>query len=226
MLDNLFKVFKISALGMVMVLGVCVADTLKHVKDAADATTTALSSASRTLKGVDSALNDPDKGIRGTLQNTNAILIQVGLTADEIRRTSMEQRVAARKVDEKILDTVGHVNVLADSAVYDLHATSLDVRTVLNRLPPLLDATTAAVNSTNELVSNSDIAATLHNINLTTGEMDVTLKHVAGVTANLETMSGELSKSLHRTLNPTKKSLALGYVMTALKFGAALSPLY
>lgn len=171
---------------------------------------------------IDSQLNA--KG--GLFDIVRATALHADRTVGEAAIASRQQRVAAEKLDVELIGTVKHVNRVVDGVANDLSQVSLDVHDTLMKLGPVLDSTTKTLDSARALLDNQDILSTLTNINKSTAEIDITLQHVSGVTGNLEQMSADLSKSLHKTLNPSRKSLALGYGLTALKFGGALVPLF
>lgn len=189
--------------------------TLTKLDATLDATAATLTSANQMVAGVNVRLNAHG----GLLDIAKATMLHADRAVGEAAIASRQQRVAAAKMDEAVLGTVAHVNTTLDSLAGNIRATTDDVHNSLIRVPALLDSTTLAINAANRTISNADIPKTLANIAETT-------KHVDGVAAHLEAMSGELDKSLHKTLNPSRKSLALGWVMTTLKLGAALSPLY
>lgn len=171
---------------------------------------------------IDSQLNANS----GLFDIVRATALHADRAVGEAAIASREQRVAAEKLDVELIGTVKHVNRVMDDVANDLGQVSVDVHDTLTKLAPVLDSTTRTLDSAQALLDNQDILSTLTNINKSTAEIDVTLQHVSGVTANLEQMSGDLSKSLHKTLNPSRKSLALGYGLTVLKFGGALVPLF
>jgi uncharacterized protein YoxC len=228
-MDNAIKTAKLALLVCLAVLCVCVADTLRHVRQSSDALTLTLGSvnqtvtdADRTVLATNAALNT--KG--GILDIVKATALHADRAVGEAAITSRQQRVAAAQLDTDILGTVNHVNVVMDSLAGNIRATTEDVHNSLIRVPALVDATNATVTSANRVLSNSDIPATLANIDAATKEINTTLVHVSGVTANLNAMSADLNKSLHKTLNPSRKSVALGWGLTALKIGAATATLF
>lgn len=171
---------------------------------------------------IDSQLNAKS----GLFEIVRATALHADRAVGEAAIASREQRIAAKMLDVELIGTVKHVNRVVDDAANDLGQVSVDVHDTLTKLGPVLDSTTKTLDSARSLLDNQDILSTLTNINKSTAEMNVTLQHVSGVTGNLEQMSADLSKSLHKTLNPSRKSLALGYGLTILKFGGALVPLF
>lgn len=171
---------------------------------------------------IDSQLNAK----AGLFDIVRATALHADRAVGEVAIASRQQRVAAEQLDLELIGTVKHVNKVVDDVANDLGEVSVDVHDTLTKLGPVLDSTTRTLDSAQTLLDNQDILSTLTNINKSTAEMNVTLQHVSGVAGNLEQMSGDLSKSLHKTLNPSKKSLALGYGLTILKFGGALVPLF
>jgi len=228
-MDNVIKAAKFALLCVMTVVGVEAVRVLQHVKASSDALTLTLTSvnqtvtdADRTVLATNAALNA--KG--GILDIVKATALHADRAVGEAAITSRQQRVAAAQLDTDILGTVNHVNVVMDSLAGNIRATTEDVHNSLIRVPALLDATNATITSANRVLSNSDIPATLANIDAATKEINVTLQHVSGVTANLNAMSADLNKSLHKSLNPSRKSLALGWGLTALKLGAATATLF
>jgi len=228
-MDNAIKTAKLALLVSLAVLCVCAADTLRHVRQSSDAATVVLTSVNQTVTDADRTVLATNAALNGhgrILDIMKATALHLDRAVGEAAITSRQQRMAAAKMDEEVLTTILHVNTTMDSLAGNIRATTEDVHNSLIRVPALLDATNATVTSANRVISNSDIPATLANIDAATKEINITLQHVSGVTANLNAMSTDLNKSLHRTLHPSKKSLALSYALTALKFGAALSPIF
>lgn len=228
-MDNLLKIAKTAFFFSLCVLCVCAADTLKHVRATTDTATTTLLGLNRTLSDLDRAVVSTDFALNakgGILDTVHATALHVDRAAGEAAIASRQQRAAAEKMDGEIANTIQHVNIVADSLAGNIRGTTEDVHNALVRVPPMLDAATTTLTSANAVISNTDVTGTLRNLDSATKEFGTTLQHVSGTTAHLETMSGDLERSLHKTLNPTKKSVALGWVLTTLKLGTAMAPLY
>jgi ABC-type transporter Mla subunit MlaD len=150
----------------------------------------------RTVTGVDSALNDPYKGLKPTLQNVNAILLQVGNAADETQAAAREQREALKVLNVKMNAVLDQVNT--DLKTFD--EVQRSTKAALDKLPALLDETTKTVASTNKLISDPAIPATLGNVNKVTND-------VAGVT---DQMNKSTVPSINKSLDHVEKILADG----------------
>jgi len=163
--------------------------------------------------------------VDGTLQNVNAILLQTGLAADQARRVSQEQHDFLLRLDKQVLAAVpvaqGQIVRVSD----DLHGVVQSLQTSLAPVPALLTSLRETVDKTGKLADNPDIPRALTALADATENANKTLAHVDGVATHLEAMSADADKSLHHTLNPTKKSLIFGAAWSIVKVAAGLAPL-
>jgi hypothetical protein len=109
-----------------------------------------LDSLDRAIKTHEAATRQASDELHGTFQNANAILLQAGLTSDEVRRASMEQRASLLETNKELTGAIKDTRLaLADiraavkdpaihSTLENVNATTTDVRQAVNELthPP------------------------------------------------------------------------------------------
>lgn len=66
----------------------------------------------RLAANLDAALSDPQKGIKPTLQNANAVLVQLGLSSGELTQASIEQRAGLAEGQRKLSESLDEANLL------------------------------------------------------------------------------------------------------------------
>jgi DNA repair ATPase RecN len=174
-----------------------------------------------------SAAVNANKRVSDTAQNANALLVQLGLASDEVRRAAIEQRRSLRRTDRQVAGLMAS----ADQAVRDLDGTinglnqsqaaiagktveALDeIRPALESSERLMDTTTSAVQivgnrlddpHVSHLVGQADEAVT--NANKSTAIVEAELEKwtapVKRVRAVLGTLGGWTAQHLFDHLVP------------------------
>jgi len=77
-----------------------------------DSLDAALKQHKRLAANLDASLNDPEKGVRPTLQNANAVLLQAGLIGGELSRASIEERQTFADNNKKLTETLEESRLL------------------------------------------------------------------------------------------------------------------
>lgn len=130
------------------------------------------------IASLNATFDDPRQGIKPTLQNVNAILLQAGLATGEVQGAAREQRAywntigsnssnliadldKAAKQADRTVDTVN----LAVNAITNATVSTLDsVPPTLVRANQGLEAATRTLNDTNLILESPTIPATQANI--------------------------------------------------------------
>lgn len=150
-----------------------------------------------TLMGVDSLVAESKVRMVGTSQNLNAVLIQVGLVADNVRRASESQD----KVSKKTLALLDNANELLAHTKANEDQITLHTVQTMDGVKPVLDQLAVTATEVNTLVADQNVPQILTNLNDTSKQVTATMEQA---TATME--------------NVTKTSAAVqGYVQNAVK---------
>lgn len=176
---------------------------------------------------VDGLLTDVQKRIDGTFQNTNAVLIQAGLAADEVRLTSITEHKYLASISRETLKTVKAVN--GSVADFDgvLKASRLTVTAINTNTIPLVNA---AIASATEAIDTSKVVIreagpTIDALTVTAHESTVVMTdlhklldapamreigtNLAGATKHLDGTSAEVEETvgyIRDDFKPSKKN--------------------
>lgn len=147
--------------------------------------------------GVDSLVAESKVRMVGTSQNLNAVLIQVGLVADNVRRASESQD----KVSKKTLALLDNANELLAHTKANEDQITLHTVQTMDGVKPVLDQLAVTATEVNTLVADQNVPQILTNLNDTSKQVTATMEQA---TATME--------------NVTKTSAAVqGYVQNAVK---------
>jgi ABC-type transporter Mla subunit MlaD len=147
-----------------------------------------------------------------TSQNLNALLIQLGLTSDELRRAAVEQRVYWNKAGAETVSALQRTNDVLRQVEETTHSVdesqkSISTATVtaLQALPQAAQASTAAMQQAARDLETLDKILADQNI-------PATLLHVNRTADHLESMSYSLDVAVKRWTKPQSvfKSLIFG----------------
>lgn len=141
-----------------------------------------------TIDQVEQTTAETHKRIADTSSNVNALLIQLGLTADEARRAAIEQRAYWDKAGAETVRALGKTNDVLDQANRTLSSVDESQRRIadqtiaaLSSLPASVQAATGAMNqaaadlrSANTILQDPNIPQTLAHLNSTASHLDST----------------------------------------------------
>lgn len=180
---------------------------------------TAADSLSKLTANTDQRLNANG----GLLQATQKAIAGVKSAAVEAaiaeKSYSNDLKSNSDKITEHLDKSLAGLDKSQAQVAEDVHETSLQVRTALDAVSPLLNQGTQTLKDADAVIADPAIPELLSNLELAAAHGQETMGHIDG-------MSADLQDSLHAKLHPTKKSLALGWALTLIKIGASLSPLY
>lgn len=196
--------------GLTIVLRICEIGTLialalfllelRQVAKGVEAETAALQ---KVTVDADAAVLDIQGQVTGVRQNLNAVLIQLGLTADEARRASIEQRTYWKQIGAESVIAVRHADGLIVAATDtinrtgdDLHGVTTGVQFDLQTLDKvLLDLEAVAANADRNLANNPDLPRALKSA--ADG-----MEQINRTTANLEQTSADVRDRVHALTHP------------------------
>lgn len=152
----------------------------------------------RMLKHVDQLTVEANTRMVGTSQNVNALLIQLGLTADNVRRASMSEQ----QVSKKTLALLDHTDGLISSTQANVTQITQHANTTLDGLGTLEAALTNTLNTgvvptleqlrqaiasvDKNLLQDPDIKTVLAELAKTSEHVDVSSEHVEHMIAYLD----------------------------------------
>jgi len=172
-------------------------------------------------------LTEAQRRIKDTSQNANAILIQVGLAADEWRRASESSKSYNQKVT-KILDDSDAMLVATNeklSNVLDQTAATMgDIGVVSKRLEgdvkPALDAATISFNNISVAAGNvaltvadPSIQKTLVNIEATTENLKTTSDELISIGKHIDNSTANIDKAVERSTRPATFAAKAGLMV-------------
>lgn len=177
-----------------------------------------------TLLGrADALVAQEQADLHGAAQNLNASLIQLGLTLDQARRASVEERGYWQKTARESAQTVRAVRQLVDRTDRSLNdqvlpaamSTTVDMDHQVQQLSPALAALTQFERDADRQVANPDITATLHSLALASS-------NTAQASAAVNAAAGDVSRRVHQLTRPAPlaKRIGLGVLDVAAKLGA------
>lgn len=120
----------------------------------------AIREATATAQAAKVALVDTRKEIKGTMQNTNAILIQAGLASDEVRRAAISQRRYWDDNSKKFGILLDKTETLVAKATEATEHIDAETVASLKELQVSLRGVTSAMAKVEALAANPDNAAT------------------------------------------------------------------
>lgn len=122
--------------------------------------------------------------------NTNALLIQLGLAADNVRRASEQER----QVSAKTISILNHADqLLTDTKANEDTITAHTVQAV-DGIPPLLAQLRDTTEHADALVTDPKIVESLSNIQDGTKQLAGAAENVNGATADLKKKTEQLLK--------------------------------
>jgi ABC-type transporter Mla subunit MlaD len=134
----------------------------------------------------------------GTSQNLNAVLIQVGLVADNVRRASESQHA----VSTKTLAMLDNVNTLLKRTQDNADTITLHTVQTMDDFKPVLDQLAITTKEVNALVANDNIPQTLSNLNETSKQAAATMTQATATMGHVDAMTDEAQGWLHQELKP------------------------
>jgi hypothetical protein len=146
----------------------------------------------KTAIATTSLVQEAHARVMGTSQNLNAILLQVGMASDEVRRASVEQRAYWNQLGDESVKflqdsrvTIDALQTTATDADRDLARISDSTVEALDSVPPAmqsatktLDASTKAVSDAAKILESPTIPETQQHIDNISSSLDVWVKRV------------------------------------------------
>ncbi len=184
-------------------------------------------------------VNDDPRGIKGTFSNANAILVQIGLASDELRRSSMTQReywdtISKEAVESmhKTNEVLSHLNMVAESlnttvlianrkTLPDLNLVLEELRTTTATLGTdsrslLIQSTASAAAAekvlldTDALLTSPDVGKSMDNFMMLTGNLNQSA-------ANVEKTTGYIADMFKPSKKPFWKIVAESFIPIGIK---------
>jgi ABC-type transporter Mla subunit MlaD len=134
----------------------------------------------------------------GTSQNLNAILIQVGLATDNVRRASETQS----QVSKKTLALLDNANDLLAHTQANTDEITLHTVQTMDAVRPVFESVGATTVAANKLLSDPNIPLILQNLNDTSKETTATMQQVTGTMANVNTTTKHIEGWVDKELKP------------------------
>lgn len=132
-----------------------------------------------------------------TSQNTNAVLLQVGLAADNVRRASESQKQVTKKTLAILSSTDALIRQVASNTqdITDHADTTLDAANqVLGHLDETSVALTHTVRSADVLITDPKLTEILGHINDTTAQANIAVANVAATTKKVDVYVERITK--------------------------------
>lgn len=191
----------------------------------------------RTIQQMNESVERIEKDLHGISQNTNAALIQIGLTTDEVRRAAIEQRRYWNETSKETTKTIASVHDLiehtdrninegllpdAASLVSETHRNVVQIGestdVALKSLDGTLEQLTVAAAAMTRQAENPDIQKTVAALASTTQNISV-------ATENLSAASKDIRDRVHQMTKPASMAVRIGSTLlgVAAKVGALLA---
>lgn len=161
--------------------------------------------------------------LHGTSQNLNAVLIQAGLTSDEVRRAATEQRtywaknsVETHRLLSDLDSAAKHADAVISTNGWLLAGNQVRVGKTLDQAKNLTEDLDRTVNHVNSDLYQQDtqITALVENLTKTAG-------HVEAASGSLQSASKDISDRVHDLTRPAKWYMSVGSMV--LEKGAEVS---
>lgn len=157
-----------------------------------------------------------DKAITDTSSMVNANLIHADLIMGRLERVSRDQETYWKMASGKTSQALDNANrVLTNLATTtqdldkNLNQVSQSATETLNQVQPTLQATTQAINSVNNLVSDPSVKDTLKNVDQGTTQ-------AVGILKNTNDTTADIKQKVHDTLHPKWPQRVYGWLKNAL----------
>lgn len=169
--------------------------TLVHVQSAVDNAATTLSSLQQTSKELRTDLHN-------TSQNANAILLQIGIASDEVRRASYEQRAYWRKTAKQTDATVASLHHLIEHTDSELNgsvfpATESALYDIGTNVSTAASAAATSLRTGNTALVDADEA-----IRRITPSLADSSKNLADTSAHLAATTADIQGAVHKATRP------------------------
>ena len=165
----------------------------------------------RLVRDTDQAMLDTQAEIHGSIQNTNAVLIQLGLASDEWRQASIEQRTQLLKTSKETTLAVHDLRTMI--AHYDADAVKLGEQ--LDAVGPGLKEATRALKGAADVLNDPAIPASLKNVEAISRSTTKSSEHIEHILGKGTEIADDAQGKFHAMTHPTKKQLILGFLKTA-----------
>jgi len=164
-----------------------------------------------TLQRVAEAVVEMRAEVHGTSQNLNADLIQLGLTLDQVRQASLEERSYWQKTAKESAATVRAVRQLVDRTDRSLNDQLVpQASTSLGNLDEQVGRLGPAVEELAKLERDADRQVNQPAIDATLGHVEETTAHLAETTKHLDAASADAEKYVHRITKPVSTAKQVG----------------
>lgn len=116
-------------------------------------------------------LNDPHTGIKGTMQDINAMILQFEETSSAIREDAEDQKAGDRAITDKTAQLLTNANVTVTKLNQSVDTVTIATTNALDSIPPsltyvnlTLNAATRLANDSSLILESPTVAATQANI--------------------------------------------------------------
>lgn len=172
------------------------------------------------LISADVAIKNTNKRVSDTAQNTNAVLIQLGLAADQAQQAAREQRVYWSENSQQTTRALVNLNAFVTNTDRRLNTELFPAATATLQT---LNAETAArsidIHNLVESVRQPLDAATLK---INDPNIEATIENIQKISGNLADATGDVKKIVHKaTLPKTKAQIAAGMLLKLAPIGIA-----
>ena len=192
LLFYLAGIFALTALGF---LALAVKDTAKELQ-------TTVKDADRAAQQIAELAPEVKRRVTDTAQNLNAVLIQVGLTADEGRRASAEQRAYWAKISAETVTLLADADKILKSAdtnqqraFDDLHGISGETQSTIQAIRPIFEELRGTIQLANRQIDNPDYARAAK-------ALADSAEHINGIADNGEKISAIAEKKFQQMTKP------------------------
>ncbi len=201
MFKKLVPFFTVAALAsfafMCIVVGTTVLKTKAEIVSVADNTNKQINNASFSYNAKLQALSDRADL---TWKNLDYLILNAGLTANVAKRASIKELDTLDTLNNGINASVAGLNetlATTNSTIgkfgRDSSATLAATNTAITKLPPMIEASTATLNSLNKTISNPAIPTTIDNF--------------AKMSTSGASVASDVADETHKLVHPNKKKL-------------------
>lgn len=157
--------------------------------------------------------------IADTSQNLNAILVQTGLAADEMRRAATDQKSYWDQAGKQTVSALQKTNNVLDEAQRTLYSLNNSQQQIANATVRSLAGAPAAIEASTDAMKQA--ATDLQTVNQILGDAHIpaTLAHVDATMAHLDSSTAAIDVAVKRWTKPGSmlKSLFMGVLDPASK---------
>jgi hypothetical protein len=169
------------------------------------------------IHGLIQDIRRDEQGIKGVIQNTNAVLIQAETALDGVSQATEKLGSASDKQIvywDKTARETGETIVEAKGLISDTRKQLLDIsqdtQIGLEHLTNRIDDTRVIINDADITLTNLNKIASNPAINSSINNIDIASRHIATSTDNLAAATGDIKDAVHRQTRPQRFIVFLG----------------